>query len=96
MYIPKGGKYYGQIIKRKITKLQELYNIAKECLEVTSASFLIEEVIWAKSELQNVSDSIKCIYPYFYELWDLMGNRISVCDHAITNSKMDMVTNFMD
>lgn len=47
--------------------------------------------------LRNVWDAVKRTCPYFYELRDLIGNRTSVCDHAITNSGMDnTVTNFMD
>lgn len=68
VYILKEIKHYKQMIKRKITKLQEQYNAVKEHLEVIGASFLAEEPNWAKSELQNVWNTVKhtCLYFYIY------------------------------
>lgn len=96
VYTPERVKHYGQMIKGKITKLQEQYNAAKERLGVTGAGLPTEEAIWAKSELQNVWDAVKRTCPYFYKLRDLIGNRTFVCDHAIINSEVDTVTNFMN
>lgn len=96
VHTPEGVKHYGRMIKGKVTKLQEQYDAAKERLGVTGAGLPTEEAIWAKSELRNVWDAVKRTCPYFYELRDLIGNRTSVCDHAITNSEMGTVTNFMD
>lgn len=42
------------MIKGKITKSQEQHNAVKKCLGVTGPGLLMEEAIWAKSELQNV------------------------------------------
>ncbi len=45
----EGVKHYGQMIKEKITKLQEQYDTAKERWGVTSAGLPTEQTIWAKS-----------------------------------------------
>lgn len=42
------------MIKKKITKLQEQYNVVKKCLKVIGAGFPMEKAIWAKLKLQNI------------------------------------------
>lgn len=50
IYILERIKYYGRIIKEKITKLQKQYHIAKKNLKVASAEYTTEEAILTKSE----------------------------------------------
>lgn len=86
---PEGQKAYGTSVKNQILQMEKRWREAKKTLGVTGAGLDHETEIWKDERgdnLRNMWHEIKKFCPYYYALKPLLGERLVVTDHAITNS----------
>ena len=86
---PEGRKAYGTSVKNQILQMKKKWREAKKMLGVTGAGLDHKTEIWEDKRgdnLQNVWHEVKKFCPYYYALKPLLGERLVVTDHAITNS----------
>lgn len=86
----EGKDFYATSVKGHLGRIQDTYKKAKEQLGVTGAGLLNENDIWPNSGLSDKWHEVKATCPYFYRLRDLLGERLNVSDHCITNSAQDL------
>lgn len=85
----EGRKAYGKSVGYQLRTMASKWRSARDELGVTGAGLNHETEIWEDEQgepLRDIWTRVKQTCPYFYALKPLLGERMSVTDHAVNNS----------